>query len=474
MDLSLSKRTTRGQSEGRLKHYQMLELKEFERGTDEAVSIKAVLGEPLTTLGEQDAGQVPLVIVGYDHRKIERLLLEQRAGFAALRPIAVVGLEGPKLTAAIMQLADIVLPPHPREDDLKSTSMTLATLAAHIERLPRSPRDAGLTMLQFMYTRGRDIEVKVDAESPIAYRFPLAEGLLQCDVLETQSVLQDLAVRGLLEARHVDRVFTCPSCLGYQVPVKELCPECKSTHLGVEESIHHFRCGYVGPESDYSVDGAKQCPKCFSAIRHIGVEYNRPGRFSICRQCNFWAADPELAAWCANCDQYHSPADLVPININTFVIAQSGVSVARNGRWGPGAALGNDGEEDDLEFSAGGENLDKDYSKALALKVVELAQQDGRSVTIYKVSLIRDKNVSAQELPELLTKTREVLRAVLRDSDVVVNTNDAEFLILLPASDSGALPSPKEIKDHVYLRAQLNIEIVMVSGAKPLDRAAGE
>ena len=470
MDLSLSKRTTRGRSEGRLKHYQMLELKEFERGTDEAVSIKSVLGEPLATLGEKDVAQTPLVIVGYDHRKIERLLVEQRAGFAALRPIAVVGLEGPKLTAIVMQLADIVLPPHPREDDLNSTAMTLATLAAHIERLPRSPRDAGLTMLQFMYTRGRDIEAKVDAQSAIAYRFPLAEGLLQCDVLETQSVLQDLAARGLLEARHVDRVFTCPSCQGYQVPVKELCPECKSTHLGVEESIHHFRCGYVGPESDFSVDGAKQCPKCFSAIRHIGVEYNRPGRFSICRQCNFWAADPELAAWCANCNQYHSPADLVPVNINTFVIAQSGVNVARNGRWGPGAALGSD--DDDQNFAASSDHLDKDYSKALALKVVELAQQDGRTITIYKANLHHDEDLSAKDLSELLLQAREILREVLRESDVVVNTSDAEFLILLPSSDSEVLPSPNKIKDYVYLRAGLSVDIITVSGAEPLDRVA--
>ncbi|AMO68740.1 response regulator receiver protein [gamma proteobacterium BDW918] len=471
MDLSLSKRTTRGQSEGRLKHYQILELKEFERGTDEAVAIKSVLGEPLAALGDKDVAQLPLVIVGYDHRKIERLLIEQREGFTALRPIAVVGLEGSKLSANIMQLADIVLPPHPREDDLSSTAATLATLAAHIERLPRSPRDTALTMLQFMYTRGRDIESGVDAQSPIAYGFPLAEGLLHCDVLETQSVLQDLSARGLLDARHVDRLFTCPSCRGYQVPVKELCPECKSTHLGVEESIHHFRCGHVGPESDFNVDGAKQCPKCFSAIRHIGVEYNRPGRFSICRQCNFWAADPDLAAWCSNCDQYHSPADLVPVNINTYVIAQSGVNVARNGRWGPVPVLAGD-SEDDLDLSSNGEDLDKDYSKALALKVVELAQQDGRAMTIYKANLLHDKDISAQSLQDLLTQTRDVLREVLRESDVVVNTSDAEFLILLPASDSEVLPSPNKIKDYVYLRAGLKVEIITVSGAKPLGRAA--
>ncbi len=38
MDLSLSKRTTRGQSEGRLKHYQILELKEFDEQLQQAIN----------------------------------------------------------------------------------------------------------------------------------------------------------------------------------------------------------------------------------------------------------------------------------------------------------------------------------------------------------------------------------------------------------------------------------------------------
>ena len=128
--------------------------------------------------------------------------------------------------------------------------------------------------------------------------------------------------------------------------------------------------------------------------------------------------------------------------------------------------------EDDLDLSSNGEDLDKDYSKALALKVVELAQQDGRAMTIYKANLLHDKDISAQSLQDLLTQTRDVLREVLRESDVVVNTSDAEFLILLPASDSEVLPSPNKIKDYVYLRAGLKVEIITVSGAKPLGRAA--
>ncbi|MGB1906981.1 MAG: hypothetical protein ACPHN3_06590, partial [Spongiibacter sp.] len=146
-------------------------------------------------------------------------------------------------------------------------------------------------------------------------------------------------------------------------------------------------------------------------------------------------------------------------------------NVARIGRWGgPALADGRDmGDELGVPEGRSSEQLEQDYSKALALKVVELAQQSGRSMTIYKASL-KHSDVDAEELQEMLSQTREVLREVLRESDVVVNTSDADFLILLPAGDD--IPTMKEMQDYVYRRAGLTIDIVTISGAEPLGRAA--
>ncbi|AKH68714.1 hypothetical protein IMCC21906_01035 [Spongiibacter sp. IMCC21906] len=473
MVLSVSKRNVQSNDNAELGSYEMLELREFERGTDEADAVKSVLGNPVIELGDLDEGVVPLVIVGYDQIKIEQILQEQREGFSALRPIAVIGLNADALTADILHLADVVLPPRPQRQDLLGVARSLAVLSTHINRLHRSPRDSAITLLQFLYTRGRDVEADVDPESPIAYRFPLAETLLQCDTLETSSLLQELAIRDLLDARHVDRVFTCPSCNGYRVPVKELCPECGSSHLGVEESIHHFRCGYVAPESEFNASGASQCPKCSGGLRHIGVEYNRPGRFAICRQCNHWATEPELAAWCADCNEYHSPGDLVAEQICNYAVGQSGAEVARKGRWGPSALESEMLMEPPMPFSDldGASPVDSDYSKELAFKVVELAQQSGRPMTIYKALLLVN-DVDKERLEELLAKTREILRGILRDSDVVVNTSDNEFLLLLPAHDIEEVPSAQALEDFVLDRGAMHLSVSCVSGDEPLTASA--
>lgn len=462
MVLSVSKRDAQRSDQGQpgvqLNSYELLELREFERGTDEAVAVKAVLGEPLAGIGNRDEALVPLVIVGYDQLKIEQILKDERRGFGALRPIAVVGLDAAGLSADILHLADVFLPPRPGKQDLLGVAHSLAVLSTHIDRLPRAPRDVSLTLLQFLYTRGRDVEPHVAPESPIAYRFPLAENLLECDTLECCSLLQDMASRGLLDTRHIDRLFVCPDCSSYRVPVKELCPECGSSHLDAEESIHHFRCGFVGPESEFAGKEGPSCPKCFQELRHIGVEYNRPGRFAVCRQCNYWATEPDLAAWCADCNTHHAPADLAVVQIDNYALAQGGTDVARRGRWTPQPVDNDRRIEPTVGAPTPRKLSDNDYSRELAFKVVELAQQSGRPMTIYKAVLNSGQGDKA------LADAREVLRGILRDSDVVVNTGEAEMLILLPAHDVADVPSAAHLEAEAEKRGAIDLRVTVVDG----------
>ena len=329
-----------GAKKSALKQYEVLELWEFERGTDEAFAVRSVLGEPLEDKDGVPLAQLPLVIIGYDQQKILSYLREQRAQpQSALRPIAIVGINADYLEPEIDRLADIVLPPRPGLEELQDTAVMLETLAMHLRQLKLAPQDTAMTMMQFLYSRRRAIEPIVDARSNIAYRFSLAESLLNMPTYDTRDILQDLAERGLLESQHIDKLFTCPDCESFRVAVKELCPECHTTNLTTEESIHHFRCGHVAPESAFVVDGQRQCPKCHGGIRHIGVEYNRPGRFTVCGECHFWASEPVLAAWCADCNSYHSPAELHSVKICAYSISSTGANVAARGNWNPAAAI---------------------------------------------------------------------------------------------------------------------------------------
>lgn len=463
---------------GQVLAYEMLELWEFERGTDEAAAVRSALGDPVANTAGLDVSSLPLVIVGYDQRKIVHHLDEQRADpESALRPIAVVGIDGMSIEPMVEQLTDIVLPPRPLMDDLREAGNTLGTLATHVHRLRRAPQDPALTMMQFLHTRGGEIMPMVDPVARIAYRFPIAELVLGINTIEAQDILEDLAEHELLEARHVDRMFCCPDCGSYRIPVKELCPECHSTNLSVQESIHHFRCGYVAPESEFLSHGRPMCPKCHGAIQHIGVEYNRPGRFTTCHNCNFWATEPQLAAWCAECDRFHSPADLVPMNIHSFAITQRGVQAARTGSWDPSASIaaveGPAHEVHEEEVAPEQRARSQAYSKELTQLVVELAAQTDRPMTVYRAALLVDTaELDADEASELLADTNRVLREVLRDSDIVVHTRGNEFLLLMPDNADTPAPARQTLEKHVRNKLGLRLRVTAVDTEAAASRVA--
>ena len=62
-----------------------------------------------------------------------------------------------------------------------------------------------------------------------------------------------------------------------------MCPKCKIKKLFSEYSIHHFVCGYVGPESDFFQDKKLICTKCNRELRHIGVDYDKASIITECK-----------------------------------------------------------------------------------------------------------------------------------------------------------------------------------------------
>ncbi len=319
--------------------YECLEIGEFERATAEAKALAEIFGK-----AAQNADpNVPLLIVGYDRQKIKQQLRIQRSHpETCLRPIVVAGINERSLDSELMQLADWVLPPQADQDQLLETRSGIELLLQQVTSLPAARDDRVLNLLQFLHSRVSKLQPIVDPDAILAYRYPLAECLLGLADQPLTELLDDLAKHEVLNRQHVDRLFTCPNCDHYRTCVKELCPQCDSTHLSCQESIHHFRCGYVAPESEFMVKGRPQCPKCHGDIQHIGVEYNRPGQFVVCGDCNYWASEPKLMAWCSVCNTYHDPADLKAVNVYAYRLHSNAMRIARQGSWQPAATDGSD------------------------------------------------------------------------------------------------------------------------------------
>lgn len=371
--------------------YELVDLAGFGTPADEAVAMKNQFGAPRAS-PEGTAGSMPkhlpLVIVGYDQQRVLQALRERRAdtGLAdtALRPIAVVGLNRGDVQPSLEALADVVVGPRPSVDTVRDMRETLTSLATQAADLTADHGDRALLLLQYLGIRERYcIEPVVDPGAVFAYRYPLAESLLSASSTQALDILEDLAEYQLLASKVVDRLFLCPHCGGYRVPVKELCDKCHSPDIAVQNSIHHFRCGYVGPESEFMIDGRLRCPKCRADLRHVGVEYNHPGRVVTCHACNHWAAEPLLQAWCVDCNRYLPPEQLRSLRISCFTITSRGMRAARAGRWNPNEAQ--------AVSSAGnsGANLaalaSVERKRAVARTILRVASANQWKVAAYRV-----------------------------------------------------------------------------------------
>ncbi len=103
------------------------------------------------------------------------------------------------------------------------------------------------------------------------------------------------------KTRFLEKVHFCPNCGRSHLLYFECCPKCRSSHIGEEPVLHHFRCANVAPESAYAWDGELRCPKCHHMLHHIGVDYDRPASVYTCRQCGENFMYPDMRVLCTNC-----------------------------------------------------------------------------------------------------------------------------------------------------------------------------
>lgn len=411
--------------------YELAELDELDLSRDSAAAIRSVFGDPLDggALLHGTRDETPLVVIGDDEGHVADLLEEERAtAGSSLRPIAAFVGTPDRVSAEIAGLADITFKARPNRAELEGARDNLVGMAQSIRSLSPLYDDPAMLLLQFLYSRGAGLAPTLDPDSPFAYRYPLAECVLGATTAAAVEVLDDLAEHTLVAGKPLDRLFLCPDCEGYRVLVKELCTQCHSPNVGMEDSIHHFRCGYVGPEKEFIASGHAKCPKCDAALRHIGVEYNRPGRIVICEECGHWGADPELRAWCVDCNRYHAPEQLKTVNIRRYTLTPDGSRAARNGRWGHYQAhvLRPDGG-----VSARSQAVSGEKQEAMRL-LLSIALENHWPVVVYKVDVFTQEGgrLAAPDRQALLAGAEEALRKILAKKDLIAQVEHDSFFVV--------------------------------------------
>jgi hypothetical protein len=189
-------------------------------------------------------------------------------------------------------------------------------------------------LLRFLHSRpGRGLSPRRDTASRAGYSYPLLNALCGCDRGEEFSVLDELFRTRLVAAELVDRVHLCPFCDRFHVNFREVCPSCRSLTFREEWTIHHYRCSYVGRESDYAAGPVLRCPKCNRQLRHLGVDHDRPAKDLWCTTCGDRFTDPVVNCHCLNCDASFAPEVATVRDVNRYSLTEEGRAVAVEGTY---------------------------------------------------------------------------------------------------------------------------------------------
>jgi hypothetical protein len=241
-----------------------------------------------------------------------------------------------------------------------------------------------------------------------------------------------LARRDYLEQRFFDRVSLCPKCSSHHLNVREICPSCRAAHLANEALLHHFRCGYVGRQSEFTTagdrDGCRVCPKCNRTFHHVGTEYDRLGKAFVCLACGLITENPPVEAVCLACGARTAAEDLVSTDVFSYVLTSLGFAAIRQG-----SLLDTD---DELLF-VGGAPV---YRSTVILEFLNHEVQrlhhfkNGFSVLLAKCGCEAADDRNSALVPLWMTQ----LRQCLRDVDVIGQLADAVFVAILPQTNKRA------------------------------------
>ena len=287
--------------------------------------------------------------------------------------------------------------------------------------------DPSFKVLRYLASRGRVIEPLMSIASPGGYLYPSLEPLLSQPGgnVNALQVLTFLESQNLVSGQYITKVHLCSHCACAFLNFKETCPDCQSDNIDGDELIHHFRCAYTGSKSDFETIRGLQCPKCDRELRHLGVDYDKPSVVYHCHACSHRFQSPTVLCTCFQCGQTAEPEHQQLRRIQAYRITAIGNSAASYGM----EHLFMRALDTELQLWA--------YDTTKQLVALEVARTERYQISSSSVAVLHFDNLSdlyvkfGQRAGEIFAEISQVLKSVLRRSDVIAAQSESTFVLLL-------------------------------------------
>ncbi|MUL17449.1 hypothetical protein [Aliivibrio fischeri] len=245
--------------------------------------------------------------------------------------------------------------------------------------------------------------------------------------------------RGYLEKLNtVDKIRLCSSCHSGHLNYIETCPDCKSTNIEEILSLHCFTCGHVGKEQRFVKQDKLQCPNCFTKLRHIGVDYDRPLERYQCRDCQLSFSESVVRVRCLSCFHMNETSELIARPINQFKVGEQVKGLMMYGRRPIEQALSLNGLIDQNSF----------HNLLVWINKLAIRHEQHHLLLGVQLSGIDSYSKEFGEIKriQLIDEISSHFNGLLRDTDICCQYNSELMLLLMPMTPRS---SHKIIEDKV-------------------------
>lgn len=323
--------------------------------------------------------------------------------------------------------------------DFRTALKALTSIRATLDRYPplsssldeKAARE--ITLVRFLHSRElSEIAPPRDENSPYGYRLAWADALLRVTPGQALVEMNRLAQEGLLEAQVMDYIPLCPTCGDFRLSCRQVCPGCQSPRWRRTPTIQHYSCGHVAPQTAFVRRDRYVCPKCGQELRHIGVDYAKPGEVMLCEACGETFPEPELSCLCIKCGAVFPPNRTRPLAIQRFSLSQQGIEAALLGL------------HTRLSLNEVLHHFLNIYSFPFFQAYLDLelnrTRRYGRQASLIRLSLRNLEELEGQlgvgGKMVLVKELQEIIGSHTRQTDLVTVSPQRQILLLLPETEA--------------------------------------
>ncbi len=292
----------------------------------------------------------------------------------------------------------------------------------HVER-----QDINVFICRYLFSRkNKQITHKITCKNPYGFSYPLVEALShEGSANEHWYVLNALVKREYLRAVDIENeIQVCPKCEGGLLNFKNCCPNCDSVDLHIEPFVHCFSCGNIGPVKEFMRHQELVCSRCQTALKHIGIDYDKPIEDKICEKCQHRFFEPNTLSVCLVCKNTGKPEGLRTRKLNSFSLTRKGEEFAKNQL-----------QKLALDLGAFFELINFNLWELIVQWQMRVAQRHSEVEFVAGVIFVENINELIDEIGFLKTEQQLVLfyenaRSLFRKTDLISVQDDKLFCLL--------------------------------------------